>query len=318
MGIFGFRFVILKIVALHNYLKKLRHVMPIFILTVVGSVLVLSLIRYIFFIQLSVFVVKKEFWEFWIPIIFPLIPVMLWMRPRFRVLNFNDKFHGQGFFIGLSWLILFCVLLNSQAYLSNETGSLEKVLNVAKINNRKTNKINFYEIERFLIDTASSGTFVRSNVSGKHGSRLNYTISYVAPVVSDSSALNKDIPKYWFGLKFKKQISNKITGSEKEALYQTFYKKTMEKISYYDFKNIGCIKKLSQSNERDSFLDAVEASTGIYSEDYVILQSIYGSYENRGRESLRLTLFFFGGGSLLMALLLIWPKFREQRSKRKV
>lgn len=292
--------------------------MPTFIITIIGSVVAIGLIRYIFFIEYPVFSIKEEIWNIIILVIFPWIPIVLWMRKPFRILSFNNNYRGRFFFQIICWFTMASMLFSFQEYISTSTGKLIEALNVDKIKGDSDSKARYYKINQFVIDTASSGTFVRSHVSGKYRRNLDYEIYYVAPVISSRSSVDKYIPKYWFGLVFEKRISNRIEGSEKEALYQAFYQKTMEEIKRSDFKNFDHFERLPNSKKRDFFLNAIEASTAISNKNYVVFKRMYGSYENRSGKTLAWTFYFFGIGLVLMSLLLIWPKCEGKHIKRKV
>ena len=73
-----------------NYLAKLKHVLPAFSLVTWSSVLVLGFIRQVFFLgKYPILELDEEIWQFWIPVIFPWIPVLIWLKPRFNALIFK-------------------------------------------------------------------------------------------------------------------------------------------------------------------------------------------------------------------------------------
>jgi rhomboid protease GluP len=82
------------------------------------------------------------------------------------------------------------------------------------------------------------GTYTEIRQSGKYNQYLNFDIFFVTPILKDTSQRINDIPKYWYGVKFKEQISNKISNEEKEKKYQAFYDECIEKMNKYEFHSL--------------------------------------------------------------------------------
>lgn len=88
------------------YIIKLKHILPTFFAVTFGTVIGLALIRWIFCIRFSIIDIEEEVWTLWIPLIFPWIPIVIWLRQRFRILTFKkDNSDGRVFFQFISWVI---------------------------------------------------------------------------------------------------------------------------------------------------------------------------------------------------------------------
>lgn len=127
-----------------TYIKKLKHILPVFLTITLGTVIGLAFIRWIFCLQFSIIDIKEEVWVLWLPLIFPWIPITLWLRQRFRILIFKtNQEKGNFFFQMISWGIMTAMLLVSQGYLTTATGRLKELSTIKDI--EKTEKARYLD-----------------------------------------------------------------------------------------------------------------------------------------------------------------------------
>jgi rhomboid protease GluP len=195
---------------LETYITKLKHILPTFLAVTSGTVLGLGFIRWLFCLQFSIIDIKEEIWVLWLPLIFPWIPITLWLRQRFRILTFKgDTDKGRFFFQIISWGVLTAMLFVSQGYLTTATGRLKELSTIKDID--KTEKSRYYKLTNFSVAPNYGGSFTNFRTSGKYNEDLNFDVYFVIPILKDTSETFTVIPKYWYGVKFKEQISNKIS-----------------------------------------------------------------------------------------------------------
>ena len=134
----------------NTYSAKLKHILPTFFIVVFSSVIGLAVFRWLFCIQSSLLDFKEEIWVTWIPIIFPWIPITLWLRQRFRVLTFKAEEDRRRLgFQMISWGIMASMLFASQAYLTTATGKLQILSKINDID--KFDKSRYYKLTKFTV-----------------------------------------------------------------------------------------------------------------------------------------------------------------------
>jgi rhomboid protease GluP len=74
-----------------NYLKKVRYILPTFLIIYILGVFIPCFFRLIFEIKYHLIELDEIIWKFWIPIIFSLILLLFFLRPRLRILSFKEK-----------------------------------------------------------------------------------------------------------------------------------------------------------------------------------------------------------------------------------
>lgn len=169
----------------------------------------------------------------------------------------------------------------------------------------------------FSVANYYGGTYTDFRQSGKHNQYLNFDIFFVIPILKDTSEKINDIPKYWYGVQFKEQISNKISSDEKEKKYKEFYDECIEKINRYEFHSLDHFERTPTSDDRQNFLEAIAARTKRTANDnFIVLEPIKEKYEDRNGNKLVWIFGSFGIGLCVLLFSLIWPGYSESERKR--
>ena len=206
------------------------------------------------------------------------------------------------------------MLFVSQAYLSKATGKLESIKNIEQID--KTEIVRYYKVERFAVAPYFGGSYTDFRTSGKYNQDLNLDVFFVTPILNDTSERIDSKPKYWYGVKYHKQISNKISNEEKEQKYQAFFNECIQKMNNYNFYSLDHFERKPNSDDLQNFLKAIEARTKQKSNEYVVLVPITESYESRNGNKFAWIFGAFGIGLTVFLLLLTWPDFSETERKK--
>lgn len=207
------------------------------------------------------------------------------------------------------------MLFVSQAYLTTATGKLQKLSTIGDI--EKVEKSRYYELTNFSVANYYGGTYTDFRQSGKYNQYLNFDIFFVNPILKDTSEKINKIPKYWYGVNFKEQISNKISSEEKEKKYQAFYEECIEKMNNYEFHSLDHFERKPTSNDRQNYLKAIEAKTNQTADNsFIILEPIKEKYADRNGNKLAWIFGSFGIGFSVLLFALIWPGYSETEKKQ--
>lgn len=301
---------------LKTYISKLKHILPTFLTITFGSVFGLSFLRWLLSIQFSLLDIKEEIWVIWIPLIFPWIPITLWLRQRYRVLTFKgDTDKGRFFFQMISWGVMTSMLFFSQNYVTTATGKLQTLTSIEEIDTLENSR--YYKLTNFFIAPYFGGSYTDFRTSGKYNQDLNFDVYFVTPILKDTTKRISSNPKHWYGVKYHKQISNKISNEEKEARYKAFYDECIQKINKYEFYSLDHFERKPTSDDRQNYLKAIEARIKQTADDsFIVLEPINEKYEDRNGNTFAWTFGSFGIGFAVLLFALIWPGYSETEKKR--
>ena len=293
---------------------KLKHILPTFLIITFGTVIGLGFLRWIC-IQFSILNIKEEIWTLWLPIIFPWIPIILWLRQKFRILTFkHDNDQGRFFFQIISWGIMTAMLFVSQNYLTTAIGNLVNLSNIEEIEIEE--KARYYRISDFDVAPYYAGSYTDFRASGKYNEYLNFDIYFVTPILTDSTRRIEDLPKYWYGVKFKDQISNEISSQEKERKYKIFHNLSIQRMKTYSFHSLDHFERKPTSDDRTNFFKAIESRIKQPADDsFIVLEPILEPYESRNGNKFAWIIGSFGIGISVLLFSLIWPGYSSTEHK---
>ena len=302
---------------METYIIKLKHILPTFLAVTFGTVFGLGFIRWFFCLQFSIIDIKEEIWVLWLPLIFPWIPITLWLRKRFRILTVRkgDTDKARFSFQLISWGVITAMLFVSQSYLTTATGKLKELSTIQDID--QVEKSRYYKLTNFAVAPYFGGSYTDFRTSGKYSQHLNFDIFFVTPILKRTNETITKIPKYWYGVKFKEQISNKISNEEKEKKYEAFYNECIDKMNKYDFHSLDHFERKPNSDDRQNFLKAIEARTRQAADNnFIVLEPIAEKYEDRNGNKFAWIFGSFGIGLAVLLFSLIWPGYSETERKR--
>ncbi|WP_204251671.1 hypothetical protein [Flavobacterium ginsenosidimutans] len=294
------------------YISKLKHILPIFLLISLSTIIGLLLIRWVFTIEFEIFDFKEKIWNFWLPVLLPWIPILIWLRPRFKILILKND-HLKFFFQFLSAITITACLINSQEYLTTATGKLQKLSKITDI--EKTEKSRYYKLTNFSVATNYGGTHTAFSRSGRNND-LNFDIYFVVPIFDRKSTNINDIPKYWYGVSFHEHTRSRRSDYRNKNLYQEFYNYCLNNMKEYDFYSLDHFERTPTSDEKQNFIKAIEARTQKKSESYIILEPITQKYEKRNGNKFQWIFGSFGIGFSILLFALIWPKYNEGEMRK--
>lgn len=298
-----------------NYFSVLRHIIPTFLIIALCTISGLAFTRWLLTIQYDIINIKEELWVLWLPMGLPWIPVLIWLRPRLRVLVFKRADNGHFFYQFLAAGTITACLLISQEYLSTSTGKLQLLSDVNEID--KVEKARYYRLKKFEVAPFYATTYTDFRTSGKYNESLNINIYIAVPIVVDSTQSFEGTPKYWYGIKYHKSISNKISTEEKERIYREFYSKSVRRMSYYNYFDLDHFERTPYSDELDCFLKAVEWQINKKTDkSFIILEPVTERFEDRNGNKFAWIFGSFGIGFAVFLIALMFPAYSDTERKK--
>jgi len=279
--------------------------MPAFFIIVSSSVIGLLLLRWLFDLRFHFFDIKEEVWDLWIPLIYPWIPILIWLRPKLRILNYKDSDKGRFGLQMLTWGTMMATMCISQSYLTTASGKLANLSSIDQI--AKLEKTRYYKINNFSMAPYFGGVYTEFSTSGKYNNEFNFNVFFVTPIVGDTNKRWSTYPKVWYCVKFHERVSNRLSNEEKQQKYEVFYSECLDKMNHYQFHNLDHFEKIPVSDDLENFSKAVENRIKEKpANEIVLLKPIMESYESRNKNKLPWIFGAFAIGSIVIMICLLF------------
>lgn len=290
-----------------DYLKKVKSVLPFLVLTIFISTFSSFSLRYILEYKLEIDI-KLFSWEFLIPFIISITSVIL-IRKRFVVLQFKDKTKDNFFYIFLSWILIFGLLINSQMFFTKYFYRSIVINDISEI--KFDHDISTYNIKRLYVNESLAKGDLETKVVGKNGDKLNMKIFFIAPMLKDS-LLSQNNFKVWYSETKDTTISYSLSNQKKEIAFKKFYKSTVNYFKNKNFSKVHNFEKLFKSDEKDSF----DKLIGNQDESVLILKPI----SKNSKDAVTFFYWYFkilGIGLCIILFSLIFISYKEEEYKKK-
>jgi len=167
--------------AMYKLNEKIRLIFLPFLIIAVAFVIGYSFLNWLLVIKTGFISIKEDIANFWLPYLLPWIPLLIWLRPRVKLLHFKKDRN----YFGLIFLPAIAIGISSmflQSYITTATGKLATLKDIKEINDQPSTK--YYKIKSFYIARGNYGLKYISDVSGKSSQYLNLHIYFACPMYS--------------------------------------------------------------------------------------------------------------------------------------
>jgi rhomboid protease GluP len=160
---------------------KFKLIFVPFLFISVATVCVYTFLHWLLFIKGQVFPVDEEILNLFAPMVVPAIPILIWLRPRIKLLDLKSK--GKDPLLGyimFAWMAMLAPTVVAQEYLVTATGKLTKLDQISQINRRPETK--YYSVSHFYIDKRLVAVKPGFEVSGKYNQYFDMTLYAPCPI----------------------------------------------------------------------------------------------------------------------------------------
>lgn len=246
---------------------------------------------------------EEETWNFLIPLILSGMALFFFLLPKLELLVFPEQNKLNKYvFLLLSWIWFVFLIVFIQTYY---TTCSDKLINLNRIEDIQREPVGrYYQLKNGNLARVHTGSFTKIYTSNK-GRRLNIDIYFAIPIFSPGNYFPKLGHPYWFGVKFHKEMANRVSVERKNKMTRQIYDECKEELNTYDIKRIPYVERKQLSKETKYFLKSIENRMGVfYPRTTIILQNPHNEdFSERTNNSLRnffITLFI---GTIFFALL---------------
>lgn len=289
---------------LKNIRIKLKEVYLPFLIVSIATILFYNLFRWVFDIKLGIIPLKQDLLTLWIPFVLPWISILIWLRRRIRILRVRGK-SDNGHFIyqfAIAGTIAVPIII-SQHYIEKASFDLVSVMNVRETEYHTNAK--YFVFHSFIVNKKGRLPYATARTSGKNNDNLNFHLYLACPFENSNNV--------WYGVEYKMTLSNRLNVDRKNSEYISFLKKSEKEFETYDFQNVKYFEKLSYSDDRDGFIEAIKESyPKISAAEHIILIPKSEIFEARLGNTLAWIFGSYGIGAFIVLLMVIIPKIDKK------
>ncbi|WKW45458.1 rhomboid family intramembrane serine protease [Myroides sp. JBRI-B21084] len=295
--------------------KKLRLIYLPFLVMTISFIVLYSFLNWLLFIKTNTFSIKEDIVNFWLPFGLPWIPVLLWLRPRIKLLKLTS---GNG---NLPFLYQFIAALAmaiptivAQGYIEKASGTLTKLETINEIDKGEQTK--YYTVKSFYIDKTNIGVHSSFDVSGKHNENFNMHLYVVLPILGSEADTTNSNCLAWLGVEYSEQISNRLEYKEKEEKYQAFANESQKDFDNKDVNKFVYLDRVGNTGDGDGFKEAVKKSPKYNSNNTSVFLAVNEPFENRNGNTFAWIFGSFGITGGIWLIMLLIPKLDESELNR--
>jgi hypothetical protein len=293
---------------MNDYFRKLKLVVPAYLLSILFGLFIISSLRWLCR-NYQVFEMEDQIWEFWIPAMYSLLIALLWLRLRFKPIKYRNR-KSEGLLEIFSGFSIWVILIMSQMYVRTATAQLKSINNIEEI--EKYGHYRNYKIKSFAVSDDFNGIDAGYYFSGRQKSTLNFCFFFVKPILNKAGEQVHDTHKYWYALNFIESMNANISQQKRDSLYGVFYEACQFKVKQYNYQVLDHFECLPNYNNRTDYLKAIRSLSYKNKNDEIfILEPVNESCAVINRRQFRHFILTLVGGLLLMLLLLIRPRYRD-------
>ena len=288
---------------------KLRIIYKPFLLISAGFIILYTLLHWLLFIKAAI-PLKEEVVKLWLPFGLPWIPILIWLRPRIKLLSFKNDNAAFGYQFLASIAIALPTII-AQEYLVTATGKLTQLDNISQIG--KSERTKYYELKHYYIDKEHIAIQNTAVVAGKHNEHLSMLIYVAIPILVTDADTTKPEKNYWLGKRYSERISNRLSEQEKDAEYKIFAEKSQDDFEQTDFSKFTYLEVIGNTDDFDEYNNALKKSDVNTSGNNIFFEAKTEPFEQRNGKKLPWIFGSFAIGATGWLLFLLFPKLNDEQ-----
>ncbi len=271
-----------------------------------------TFLEWLLCVHYKVINVSDEITHFWLPFLLPWIPVIIWLRPRLKLLDLSSyRSNPLLLYQMLAVGAMGAVAINTVSYTETKSGKLTVLNNISLVNRYEETK--YYNINNFYIDKMHPGVKSVSVTDGKYNENLIFNIYCAVPILDTVSDTSNTYCKGWLGIRYHKMIDNHLSNAEKDTAYKQFAKESQANFDTVNLTKFSYLSRPGNNEDGTYYLQAMQAALR-YSADYKnIFIPNQESFESRGDKSLTWCFNFAIIGLVVILIIVFAHGFDEQK-----
>jgi membrane associated rhomboid family serine protease len=215
-----------------QFIKKLRLIFIPYLFITIATVITYTFLHWLLFIQNDFISLDEDVINFWIPFAFPIIPVLIWLRPKIKLLDLKvKKGDPLGAYIFIAMFSMIAPVLIAQNYLETATGKLTPLNKIGEI--VQLPKTKYYTVKSLVVDKHLLRAKTTYGISGKHNENFDMYIHVAVPLFDSVNKIHKLIDHNYINIQTLKRSKSLILLDGK-----VISKDSLNKINPDDIKSV--------------------------------------------------------------------------------
>ena len=296
----------------NGFTTKFRYIYVPFLLISVGFIITYTLLNWLLVIKTEILSIDSAYVEFGGAFVLPWIPVLIWLRPRMRILRLSD-----GSFVRLIFatLAIAAPTMVAQHYIGKAAGGITHLEHVDQIDS--VEKTRYYTFENISIDTSIYEMESRSEPRGKDDTELNIAVYSVFPFINPGGDSDASKNYHWLGVIHDTTVARGLPKDSLRAVHNRLLQRSFDEARRIDPDTIQFLERVTSPEPREEFESAALKSGRCDEADSLrVLMPHFERYEERSGNSLAWIFYSFGLCSLGWLLFILGPKVDTVELKR--
>lgn len=283
--------------------KKLQLIYIPFLKVFLSFLTIYTFLHWYFIIHLEMFALSEDTVKAWIPAILSFGIVLIFLRPKARLLALKDRL--PDFIIILMLVTILAPTIILQFYVVTATGKLTVLNDISEKFSTKPTK--YYIVKNYFLNKKHTSFKTATNISGKYN-RDYYMYLYCAlPILKSVGDTNQLTHENWYCIKYYERISNKLSLEIKKQKFDRFIERSFAKFDSLNVKDFVYLERIGQVFDKIGYSQAIENNERFMALHPTILLPINEPFEQRNGKKL----YWFLGTLIILNLSLILFIFRH-------
>ncbi|TWF42586.1 membrane associated rhomboid family serine protease [Chitinophaga polysaccharea] len=230
-----------------------------FILIIVSLLVGYTFLNWLIFVYWDVSMIRDDIHQLFIPMVLAGVAVIVYLRPRIKQLNLDNK-RDTGYFLYqiVAWIFIITPLVIAQYYMVSATGKLTKLNSINEI---KQPLSRYYQLDHFYIDKHQAGIDYGVEIGGKNNENFGMMIYVALPIYAQAGDTLGNTCQAWYGIVYTKSISNRLNDEKKRAAYKQFLADSEAAFDSLDVTQFSFLKRAENNDDRDGLRKAIKKSS---------------------------------------------------------
>lgn len=288
---------------------KLQFIYKPFLLIALGFILIYTFLNWLLFMKIGI-PLKEDIVEFWLPFGLSFVPILIWLRPRIKLLKFKNE-NSSFVYQFLACMAIAIPTIIAQKYLATATGKLTNLNVISEL--PKTENTKYYTLKSYYIDKNHIAIQNTVSTTGRNNERFNMLIYVTMPILESTSDTVNKTHKYWLGKLYSEQISNSLSEEKKKESYKLFAERSQKEFENTDFHKFTYLETIGNTEDHDEYNKALKKAEQNLSHDNIIFEARTEPFETRNGNKFSWILGSFAIGVFVYFFLLLFPKFNKNK-----
>ncbi|MFI5344015.1 MAG: rhomboid family intramembrane serine protease, partial [Chlamydiales bacterium] len=300
----------LSIMAIGSLTTKLRLIYLPYLMLSLSVISIYSFLHWMIFIKLELFPVREIITFFGLPALFATITVLIWLRPRIKLLKLKKEARDYDIlYLGCAILLITISTTVAQDYLTTVSGTLTELTGINSIDNIEKTK--YYTVKDYFVSKKNLGTHVSGEMQGRYNNKIHLSLFITLPIYESMKDEGQKIPPAWIGIKYIKELNNFLSDEELEKKFEDFLDDAQNDFDAKNVQEFVYLDRIGYSDNLDGYKEALKKSPKYHSTNDIVLTPIKTPFELRNDNKLKSVFRAYVLGSLFWLFMLLFPKFDE-------